>query len=420
MFAMNPDSTMVAMAALAWVLFGVVILLVVRCMPVTDVPLSRSFGRLFFVVLAWVFIIVGLIVSLTVIGLMILVVIGTILARRQRARQQALLWTLAVAAERGVPLVPAVDAFAAERWGLASQEARVLARLLSSGLSLPDALSMVGSAVGGLVPRDAIVPIHVGQELGALPEGLRQATAPTGTFQSVWDQLAGKLAYLCAVVVFAAVVVTFMVLKIAPAFQKIFQDFGADLPPLSKFGMFLWPATFGPFLFLGCIFLVFIFFYAILRYIGVITFDLPLMSRITRKLHAARILESLAMAAQRNQPFPKTIATMARCYPKWSIRWRLHGVLVDITTGMDFAESLRMRGLVSAADVAVLHAAQRAGNLAWAMREIADGNRRRLAYRLQAWLQVLFPAAIVSFGVVVMMFYLSYFVPLLALIQKLS
>ena len=30
------------------------------------------------------------------------------------------------------------------------------------------------------------------------------------------------------------------------------------------------------------------------------------------------------------------------------------------------------------------------------------------------------PAAIVSFGIVVMMFYLSYFVPLLALIQKLS
>ena len=126
------------------------------------------------------------------------------------------------------------------------------------------------------------------------------------------------------------------------------------------------------------------------------------------------------MAAQRGQAFPKTIATMARCYPTWSIRWRLHGLLVDITTGMDFADSMRQRGLVSQADVAVLHAAQRAGNLAWALREIADSNRRRLAYRLQAWLQVLFPAAIVGFGIVALLFYLSYFVPLLALIQKLS
>jgi type II secretory pathway component PulF len=419
MFAAEPDGMMVAVAALTWVFFGIVILVVVRCLPVTDVPLSRSFGRLFFVVLGWVFIILGLIFFCGF-GLLGLVVIAAIAARRRHARQQALLWTLAVAAERGVPLVPAVEAFAAERWGLASQEIRVLARLLNSGLSLPEALSMVGGAVGGLVPRDAIVPIHVGQELGALPEGLRQATVPTGAFQSVWDQLAGKLAYLCFVVVFASGVVTFMVLKIAPAFQKIFADFGAELPTVSKLGMLHWAEPLALPMVLVCLFLIFLFFYAILRYIGVITFDLPLMSRITRKLHAARILESLAMAAQRGQSFPKTVATMARCYPKWSIRWRLHGLLVDITTGMDFAESMRMRGLVSHADVAVLHAAQRAGNLAWAMREIADSNRRRLAYRLQAWLQVLFPSAIIGFGVVVLMFYLSYFVPLLALIQKLS
>jgi len=407
---------MLALAALVWVLFGIVILMVVRCLPATDVPLSRSFGRLFFVVLGWVFIILGLLFSLSIFGLLILVVVGTIFARRRRARQQAMLWTLAVAAERSIPLVPAVEAFADERWGLAGQEVRVLARLLNSGKPLPEALALVG----GMVPQEAVAPIRVGQELGALAEGLRQATAPTGTVQSVWDQLAGKLAYLCFVVVFASGIITFMVLKIAPAFHKIFADFGTELPPPSRFGMFVWTGALGLPLSLGCVFLMFLFFYAILRYIGLISWDLPLMSRVTRKLHAATVLESLAMAAQRGQSFPKIIATLARCYPKWPIRWRLHGVLVDITGGMDFTESLRTRGLVSQADVAVLHAAQRVGNLAWAMREIADSNRRRLAYRLQAWLQVLFPAAIVGFGLVVMLIYLSYFVPLLALIQKLS
>lgn len=416
MFAAIHDESLFLLAALGWLLFGIVILLVVRCVPAKDVPLSRSFGRLFFVVLAWVFIILGLLVSLSIFGLLILVVVGTILARRRRARQQAMLWTLAVAAKRSIPLVPAVEAFAAERWGLASQEVRVLARLLDSGKPLPEALAMVG----GMVPEEALVPIRVGQELGALPEGLRQATAPTGPIQAVWDQLSGKLAYLCAVVVFASLIMTFMVLKIAPAFQKIFADFGAKLPRLSQFGMFVWGAALWPVQFLGCIFLLFLFFYAILRYVGVISWDLPLMSRVTRKLHAATILDSLAMAAQRGQPFPKTVATLAGCYPKWSIRRRLQGVVVDLIRGMDCAESLRARGLISDADVAVLHAAERMGNLAWAMREIADGTRRRLAYRLQAWLQVLFPVAIVAFGVLVMLFYLSYFVPLLSLIQKLA
>jgi len=52
------------------------------------------------------------------------------------------------------------------------------------------------------------------------------------------------------------------------------------------------------------------------------------------------------------------------------------------------------------------------------LREIAESNRRRLAYRLQAWLQLLFPAAIVSFGLVVGLLFVSFFLPIVALIQK--
>jgi len=91
-----------------------------------------------------------------------------------------------------------------------------------------------------------------------------------------------------------------------------------------------------------------------------------------------------------------------------------------VTCGVDWVQSLRDRGLISAADLAVLHAAQRVGNLAWALREIADGHRRRLAYRWQTRLQILFPAAIVCFGLLVLLFWVSYFLPLIALIQKLT
>jgi type II secretory pathway component PulF len=372
---------------------------------------------LFFIVLGWTFIAFGLLVALNVFGILVLIIVALVFRRLRRARQQALLWTLAVAAERSIPLVPAIEAFADERSGPARQETRVLARLLKAGTPLPDALSIVG----GMVPEEAVVPIQVGQELGALDQGLRQATAPTGPYQAVWDQLAGKVAYLCFLVLFASSVITFIMLKIAPAFQKIFMDFGADLPAVTQFTMHL--ASFAartPLASLVCVFLVWLFVYAILRYIGAVSWDLPLMGRLVRRMHAARVLESLAMAVERNQPLFKTVATLARCYPKPSIRRRLQVVLVDVTSGVDVVESLRSRGLISRADTAVLHAAQRVGNLAWAMREIADSHRRRLAYRVQAWLQILFPAAILSFGLMVLLLVAGYFLPLVALIQKLS
>lgn len=409
------EALVILVGAPLWALFGVVMLVVVGCLPESDKPLSRSFGRLFFMVLGWAFIAFGLLVALNFLGILVLIVVALVFRRMRRARQQALLWTLAVAAERSIPLVPAIEAFADERSGPARQETRVLARLLKAGTPLPDALSIVG----GMVPQEAVVPIQVGQDLGALDQGLRQATAPTGPYQAVWDQLAAKVAYLCFLVMSASGIITFLLLKIMPAFQKIFMDFGADLPAVTRAQVVV-ADQFSFVIALLCVFLLWLFIYAILRYIGAISWDLPLMGRLARRLHAARVLESLAMAVERNQPLFKTVATLARCYPKPSIRRRLQVVLVDVTSGADVAESLRSQGLISRADMAVLHAAQRVGNLAWAMREIADSNRRRLAYRVQAWLQILFPAAILSFGLMVLFLVAGYFLPLVSLIQKLS
>jgi len=51
--------------------------------------------------------------------------------------------------------------------------------------------------------------------------------------------------------------------------------------------------------------------------------------------------------------------------------------------------------------VALLRTAQRAGNLDWALKEMAEANRRRLAYRLQVVGQLTFPPVIVAFGLLV-------------------
>ncbi len=409
-------------AAFALLALGVVLLVLIGVTLSQERPGDGGFLRAFAVVSCWILIIIAMVFLFLLLG-PFLVVILVIYFRRLRARQQAMLWGLAVAAERGIPLTPAIEAFASEHWGLARWSARSLARLVAAGTPLPDALAFVG----GMVPREALVPIRVGHELGALSAGLRQAAAPAGPQesvsyqqQSVWDQLAIRIFYLCVVILSSTVAITFMMLKIAPAFHKIFADFGAELPAISRFMIGIIPSFAIPWelLLLAVCFLLF--FYLPLRYFRVITWDLPFMGRFTRKLHSATILESLALTAERNQPFPRTIATLARCYPKWSIRWRLQGTLVDVTTGTDWAASLHARGVISRADRAVLQAAQRVGNLAWALREIADSMRRRAAYRLQAWVHLLFPAAVVSLAIFVMAFYAAFFLPLIALISRLT
>jgi len=61
----------------------------------------------------------------------------------------------------------------------------------------------------------------------------------------------------------------------------------------------------------------------------------------------------------------------------------LRKVLREVEAGADPLVRLAARGLLGRADLAVLQAAQRLGNLAWALREMADSNRRRLVQRLE-------------------------------------
>jgi type II secretory pathway component PulF len=51
---------------------------------------------------------------------------------------------------------------------------------------------------------------------------------------------------------------------------------------------------------------------------------------------------------------------------------------------------------------------------------LADGNRRRFAYRLQAFLQLAYPPVILLFGAIVGCIVIGLFIPLIALIQHLA
>jgi len=96
-------------------------------------------------------------------------------------------------------------------------------------------------------------------------------------------------------------------------------------------------------------------------------------------------------------------------------------VVNDIKVGLDWSTSLARHGLLRQAEVAVFQSAGRAGNLGWALREMADSNRRRLNYRVYTLgVQVLFPLAVLTLGLVVMIYVVSYFLPLVHLITSLA
>lgn len=418
------DIISVVLGGLALIVAGSVLLAVARAATMRRDPTGESPEPLTLSLVAWILISSGVVAFCIwmlggVVGIIALFVLQTAVMRHQRAQQHMLLSTLAVAAQRQMPLVPAVEAFARECGGMVGWRAQRLAVLLESGSSLPDALEQTP----GLASRQALVTIRAGQESGALPEALGDVVESQGLLTPIWNQTMGRLLYLGAVLLFPFPVATFMALRIAPEFAKIFEEFDVDLPPVTQ-AVIGASYAFGDYWFIFAlpVFLVLLglFVLAAVQYVGGFRWDFPLVNWLTRRIDTAVILEALALAADRNASFTAKIATLARWYPRRTVRRRLEAVLRDAEAGADWCESLERNGLIRQAELAVLEAAQRVGNLPWALREMAESSRRRLTYRLYALIQVLFPLAILALGLLVLAYVVGYFMPIIALIERMT
>ena len=370
---------------------------------------------------------VVLIISL-MLTLVVAILIGLVVIQlsRSRTRRQTLLWALAIAAERSMPLAPAAlvlaDQYgpAALGWGFRGRVER-LASFLNEGLPLPDAMDRVP----GVFSRVAEVLARTGYATGTLARSLREAAALRASEERAWGTTASRLAYLGWLILVMQVITSFMLYFIIPKFEAIFMDFGISLPPVTIFTIEMSHIVLKYFLFFGpLIFLIEVVLPAALL-IGLLMsfavwWDLPLVNSLFRRRHSALILRLLSLAVAGRRPIPAVIERLSVEYPAGWVRERLSLVSDDIREGRNWIDSLTERSLIRRPAAAVLHSAQRVGNLEWALHETAESTDRRLGYRLQFWLQMLFPLLIVGMGALVGLFAVAYFLPLVQLIEALS
>ena len=405
-------------------LLGLALLAAKRLITLRRDPSNENIIELGLSITAWVLVAEGVLGNLILMmGLLsifwipVLIIVWSFIAlKRRRSMQQTLLETMAVSAARLLPLVPAIEAFADDVGGRFGSRALRLADLLKNGETLPNALRHVK----GIVPRQLLPIIRVGYESGALARGLSQAAAAEDRQYALWSSFAAKMLYIAAMPCLGSLLVFYMLAVVVRFYKQILRNLGTpSLPPmtqvmidLSDYSRHAWP-----FLAVITAFFGLLFFYGILRYLGAPLFDLPGTKRIMRRQHAAAILENLALAVEYHRSLYGVIRSLSECYPKKLIRKKLEEVRIDIENGVKWCESLYRHGLIGETDFAVLQSAERAGNLPWALCETAESNRRKLSYRLNVLVQLLFPPVVLCFGAMVLFIVVAMFMPLLSIIQ---
>lgn len=361
--------------------------------------------------------------------------------RYRQGRQDEFLHFLAATVEAQAPLAPAVDAYLRDRpqgplrelfvMGLMlfvvpgyywvwhqrhTFDRRIgqLAELLREGYSLPEALG----AVPGVASRETIMLAALGQRTDQLALCLRHTSQ--SRYAALWLETLPRLLYPLALLLFMTAILFFWMTFIFPRMQRIFREFDAEMPALTRWLADSWDVVSDHRALVGLGFLAALALLSLL--IGSVTarWYCPGLGRLYRRHIQGQVLRLLGLLLDAGKTVPEALGLLADSgYFAGIVRHRLQAARGRVEQGEPLAASLRRSGLVPATIVPLVQAAEGIRNLPWALAELGEhlGNRTlRAVGRISLFVS---PVTVLAVGIVVGCMVIGMFLPLVELIERL-
>ena len=132
------------------------------------------------------------------------------------------------------------------------------------------------------------------------------------------------------------------------------------------------------------------------------------------------LLRSMAIGVEGRRPFSQTFDSLLNSHRERGLHFRLTQLAALLERGSDCWFAMRAGGLLRSGEVPLLESAEKAGNLPWALRLLADRIERRRIFRFQAAVQFVEPIVFSIIGCLVGLFCIGMFYPIVELIQFIS
>jgi protein transport protein HofC len=237
----------------------------------------------------------------------------------------------------------------------------------------------------------------------------------------VYSTWKGTMIYLAALLLVLLSVATFIMMFIIPKFKKIFQDFGTELPELTKWIIAVsdeieqWLPMIALAAFVGMVWLAWRTRHG--------TKEGGLLRQLLfshARGQAPLVLRILGVVVAGGRPLVGAISTLARHHPSAQVRNHLLFLRNEIERGGEVWDDLADLGFLRPAESHILDAASRAGNLPWALAELAGSIERDVDYRTTYLLEILRPAILIALSVIVGIFAIGMFLPIIKLMNDLA
>jgi len=421
----------------------------------TDLEIDRLAGRV--EVSGWLLLLLtGLVFCailtplLPVYPIVLLFLVPILLWQRRRSRECQLLWLLALAAKHRRGLASEVEQHAGNWTGFHAARLRELAAYLRSGQSLSSSLRFCSDETWSPVvwvllfilfpllpiallvrelkastplPEWCVSLIETGEETGTLDQALAQcAKEHLGWIRSRGraGSLTGLMLYVWAYTAIIVQVVLFLMISIIPKYKAIFEGFGTEMPSVTVLLIELSDLIAEYYFLIVPIVLVPPVVLVLMDYRGWKDARLRVFSRAYRWFDAGGILRHLARAVARGEPLPRSLIAVANSHQRPCVAEAIARVFISVDSGQDCWNGLYREGFLNRRDLMLIEAAQRNGNLPWALREIADLHEKQAEFRFAVCLDILRPMAVICVGLFVAFIALGMFMPLVSLLNALS
>lgn len=317
----------------------------------------------------------------------------------------------------GIPLEEALRTIGAqsERRGVRRVVMATHAQVLE-GLRLADAMALQGKAFPPLYRA----MVAAGERSGALPGILESLADLLERQQQLRGKLVGALVYPITLAATAVVVVIALMAFVVPKVLEQFDSMGRELPWLTRMVIGLSDAITG----WGWLVLL-------LGSAGVIAsvrlmrresvrlrvdsalLRLPLIGKVIRDLHAARMARTLAVMLSSGLPLLEGLSVTARTVGNLALRSATRSMVVALDGGGSLSAAMKHAGVFPPTLLYMAGSGESSGRLGPMLERGADYLERELDTFSSATLSLLEPAIIVSLGGVVAVVVLSILLPIL-------
>ncbi len=331
--------------------------------------------------------------------------------------QRSLLRLLSIAHHERLEFAPLVHCLADEHRGRYRWRLRRLAKHLESGTPLVEALEQTPDALSD----DAVLALRFGSQSGTLSSAFDMLLPENQINASAKKNQRSLRSYWIVLAISIAILLTFLMAVVAPTFERMFEDFGMELPVTLQILQAIYNVL-TEYAALWILVLVIV--------LGVVSSSAarrvfrrdiaPLFVRPLAQHRTAELLKLLAIGIESGRPINGALSTLARYHFDGRFRQRLLFARNEIEQGVDSWQCLTDANLLTPQQSIALATAPSNEIRAWTLRSLATRKQDLAERRTALGVTLLHPLVILAFGAIVFFIFVSFFSVLITMITSLS